>query len=90
MDILFSDYSSNITVIYIEKPGRFFGLVVRVPGYRSWGPDSISGATRLSLLNTIEELLGRKCSGSGLEIREYGLGIRHADYRATSIRKSWH
>jgi hypothetical protein len=28
-----------------------------------WGP--------LSLLSTIEELLGRKSSGSGLEIREY-------------------
>jgi hypothetical protein len=26
----------------------------------------------LSLLNTIEELLGRKSSFSGLEIREYG------------------
>jgi hypothetical protein len=25
-----------------------------------------------SLVSTIEELLGRKCSGSGLEIREYG------------------
>jgi hypothetical protein len=44
------------------------GLVVRVPGYRSRGPGSISGATRLSwevvglergplsLVNTIEEL----------------------------------
>jgi hypothetical protein len=28
---------------------------------------------RLSLVSTIEELLGRKSSGSGLEIREYGL-----------------
>jgi hypothetical protein len=26
----------------------------------------------LSLVSTIEELLGRKISGSGLEIREYG------------------
>jgi hypothetical protein len=33
----------------------------------------------LSLVSTIEELLVRKVSGSGLEIREYG-----------SIRKSWH
>jgi hypothetical protein len=31
-----------------------------------WGP--------LSLVSTTEELLERKCSGSGLEIREYGLG----------------
>jgi hypothetical protein len=34
----------------------------------------------LSVVSTIEELLGRKSSGSGLEIREYSLGIRHADY----------
>jgi hypothetical protein len=26
----------------------------------------------LKLVSTTEELLGRKCSGSGLEIREYG------------------
>jgi hypothetical protein len=32
----------------------------------------------LSLVSTIEELLERKNSGSGLEIRDYGLGIRHA------------
>jgi hypothetical protein len=29
----------------------------------------------LSLVSTIEELLGRKSSGSGLESREYGCGI---------------
>jgi hypothetical protein len=28
----------------------------------------------LRLVSTIEELLGRKSSGSGLEIREYGRG----------------
>jgi hypothetical protein len=59
------------------------GLVVRVPGYRTRGPDSIPGATifreavslergPLSLVSAIEELLGRKSSGSGLENREYG------------------
>jgi hypothetical protein len=47
------------------------GLVVRVLGYRSGGPDSIPGATRkknvvglergpLSLVSTTEELLDRK------------------------------
>jgi hypothetical protein len=41
--------------------------VVRVPGYRSSGPGSIPGTTRLT-----EELLERKSSGSCLEIREYG------------------
>jgi hypothetical protein len=58
--------------------------VLRVPGYRSRGPgfDSrryqifweVVGLERgpLSLVSTIEELLGRKSSGSGLEIQEYG------------------
>jgi hypothetical protein len=41
----------------------------------------------LSLVSTTEELLRRNSSGSGLESREYGLGIRHADHVAPSIRK---
>jgi hypothetical protein len=60
------------------------GLVVRVPGCRSGGPSSIPGATRffweveilergpLGLVSSIEELLEREGSGSGLEIQEYG------------------
>jgi hypothetical protein len=44
----------------------------------------------LSLVKTIEELLERKSSGSGLEIREYGSRDRHTDHMAPSIRKSWH
>jgi hypothetical protein len=40
-----------------------------------WGP--------LSLVKTIEELFGRKSSGSGFEYREYGLGIRHANHVAS-------
>jgi hypothetical protein len=65
------------------KCDRLCGLVVRVSGYRSIDPgfDSrryqisweVVGLERgpLSLVSTIEELLGRKSSGSGLEIREY-------------------
>jgi hypothetical protein len=61
------------------------GLVVRFRNYRSRGPgfDSlhyqifreVMGLERdpLSLVSTIEELLERKSSGSGLENREYGL-----------------
>jgi hypothetical protein len=57
---------------------RLCGLVVRVPGYRSKDPGSIflkvmslkSGP--LSLVSTIEEVVGRKSSGSGLESRKYG------------------
>jgi hypothetical protein len=70
--------------IYVmwKKVDRLCGLVVRVPDYRmrsgfdsrryhifsevvgpEWSP--------LSLVSTIEELLIRKSSGCGLEIREY-------------------
>jgi hypothetical protein len=62
----------------ISSTDRLWGLAVIVSGYRSRGSSSIPGATRfsdkgpLSLLSTIEELLARKSSGSGLEIREYG------------------
>jgi hypothetical protein len=57
---------------------RLCGLVVRVPSYGSRGPGSIPhflGLERgpLSLVSTTEELLERKISGPGLEIREYGL-----------------
>jgi hypothetical protein len=33
-----------------------------------------------SLVSKIEELLERKGSGSGLDNRDYGLGIRHAEH----------
>jgi hypothetical protein len=60
--------------------------VVRVPGYRSRGPGlnswryqifwGVVGLERgpLSLVSTIEELLGRNSSGSDLQNREYGPG----------------
>jgi hypothetical protein len=58
---------------------RLCGLVVRVPGHRSRGPGSIpdkdflrcSGSGTGSTQSTIEELLERKSSGSGLENRDY-------------------
>jgi hypothetical protein len=65
---------------------RLYGLVVRVPGYinRGLGFDSrryqifweVMGLELgpLSLVSTIEELLGRNSSGSGLENWEYGRG----------------
>jgi hypothetical protein len=42
----------------------------------------------LSLMSTIEELLGRKGSGSSLENENTGVGIRRADYATPSILKS--
>jgi hypothetical protein len=44
----------------------------------------------LILLSTIEELLGRKSSGSSLQNQHIAVGIRDADHVAPSIRKSWH
>jgi hypothetical protein len=41
----------------------------------------------LRLLSTIEELLERRNSGFGLENREYGRRVRHADHVAPCIRK---
>jgi hypothetical protein len=88
-----------------QHSNRLCGLVVRVHGYKSGGPGSIPGTTRLSekkkgkqvvglergplsLVSTTEELLGRKSSGSCLEKREYGLGIRHADHVAPLSAKA--
>jgi hypothetical protein len=38
----------NTYCIYIYETDRLCGLVVGVPGYRSWGPGLIPGATRFS------------------------------------------
>jgi hypothetical protein len=61
---------------------RLCGLVVRVPGYRSRGLGLIPGTTRfseklwvwkgVSLVSTLEELLGRKSSSSSVENGDYG------------------
>jgi hypothetical protein len=68
---------------------RFCIPVIRVPGYRSRGSGSIPRRYQilwevadlergqLSLVSTIEELLERKSSGSGLENRDY------ADYASS-------
>jgi hypothetical protein len=44
----------------------------------------------LSLVSTIQELLGRKSSGSGLETENTAVGISHTDHMAPSISKDWH
>jgi hypothetical protein len=63
---------------------RLCGLVVRVTGYKSRGPEldsrrhqilwEVVGLERgpLRLVSTTEELLERKSSGSDVEEREYG------------------
>jgi hypothetical protein len=61
-----------IIILYWLLDDRLCGLVVRVVGYRSWGPGSIPGTTikkkkvvglergPFSLVSTTEELLDRK------------------------------
>jgi hypothetical protein len=71
--------------------------VVRVPGYRSGGPDSIPGTTRkkvvdlergpLRLVSTTEELLDRKVADPVWITENTAVGIRHDDHVAHSIRK---
>jgi hypothetical protein len=84
-----SDRSSLVMLFLVpwSSVDRPCGLVIRVRGYRSRGPGSIPGASRFSVKQSftiiIEELFGRKSSGSGIESR----GIRHADHVSHSIRK---
>jgi hypothetical protein len=76
---------STLAVACSRQDAPFCGLVVRVPGYRSRGPgfdspcyqifSEVVGLERGPLsLSTIEELLGRNSSGSGLENGEYSCG----------------
>jgi hypothetical protein len=79
-----ADHSYLTYLMLSHLNDRFCDLVVRVPGYRFRGPEFDSRHFQifwevvslerglLSLGSTIEELLGRNSSGSGLEIREYG------------------
>jgi hypothetical protein len=81
---------------------RLCGLVVRVTGYRTRGPEfdsrryqifwEVVGVERgpLRLVRIIEELLEWKSSGSCLENRINGRRIRCANHATPSILKSWH
>jgi hypothetical protein len=83
----FEFYFALLYIFYIEYVlvDRLCGLVVRVPGYRSdrevrvdfrryqifWEVVWLERCP-LDLVSTIEDLLERKSSGSGLGNREYG------------------
>jgi hypothetical protein len=83
------DVHIYICIHIVLKRDHVCGLVVRVPGYRSRDPEFDSRRYQIfwelvvwngvhsaswALVSTIEELLGRNSSGSGLENREYGRG----------------
>jgi hypothetical protein len=44
----------------------------------------------LSLVSTIEELLGRKVAAPVQKSEITALGIRRADHETPSVHKSWH
>jgi hypothetical protein len=76
--VIFSSYRSRV-------PGfdsRLYQMPLEIVGLERGGP--------LSLVSTIEELLGKNGSGSGLENENMALGILRADHATPSIRKSWH
>jgi hypothetical protein len=86
--------------LYHSALDRLCGLVVRVLDYRCRGPGFDSRALRKEKKSSGSGtgctqpreynwgVTWQKSSGSCLENREYGLGIRHADHVAPSIRKS--
>jgi hypothetical protein len=81
---ILSQFERTLTIIRTgrEIGDRLYGLVFRVLGYRSGGPDSIPGTTRkkvlglergpLSLVSTTEELLDRKVAAPVYKNRKYG------------------
>jgi hypothetical protein len=75
-------------VVWVQSPW----LQIQRSGFDSrrfqifWEVISLERGT-LSLVITIEELLKRKSSGSGLENSEYGRRIRHADHLANLSEK---
>jgi uncharacterized phosphosugar-binding protein len=44
----------------------------------------------LSLVSTIEKLLGNKLEAPVYKSENTAVGIRHADHVSPSLRKSWH
>jgi hypothetical protein len=67
-------YDLNLYMLCRRRRDRLCALVGRVPGYRSRGPGFDSPALP-DFLRAIEELLGRKCSSSGLESRGYARAV---------------
>jgi hypothetical protein len=91
-DISLTSRSTELTLFNNIRAiqDRLCGLVVTGLGYRSGGPGSIPGTTRikklvglergpLSLVSTTEELLDRKVAAPVEKTENTAVGIRHAD-----------
>jgi hypothetical protein len=75
--------SGQSSWLQIQRSGfdsRRYQIFSEVVGLE-WGP--------LSLVSTIEQLLGRKSSGSSLEVENTAMGICCTDHATPSSRKSW-
>jgi hypothetical protein len=80
---------------------HLYGLVVRVPGNRSIGPGSISGATRISEKQCVwngvhsaswvqfRSYLEEKVAAPVYKSENTAVGIRQADHVSLFIRRSW-
>jgi hypothetical protein len=94
VSVIYSFQNKFMVEIICDFNVLFYDAVFRLqrPGFDSrryqvfW---EVLGLERgpLSLESTIEELLERKSSGSGLENREYGRRDPYSDHAAPSIRK---
>jgi hypothetical protein len=90
--IWYCSLPSMIFSFLILNLDRHCGLLVRVPRFDSWHYQifwEVVGLEQhpLSLMSTIEELLGKKCSGSSLESENAVVGICRVDHSTSSARK---
>jgi hypothetical protein len=101
-DVLWFLWGTNwIYICYVEESrpslwssGQSSWLLIQSSGIDSWRYQifwEVVGLERgpLSLVSTIEELLERKSSGSGLETENTVVGSGHADHVAPSFHKRW-
>jgi hypothetical protein len=92
----------SLQYLQCENYDHLYGLVVRVPVYRSRGPGSVPGAIRFSekqwdrngvhSLSSVQlrSYLGEIVAAPVQKSSNTAVGIRWADHATPSIRKSWY
>jgi hypothetical protein len=91
------DILLHFTTLYppLSSSGQSSWLHIRKAGFNSrccqifWEVVGLEQGP-LSLVSTIEMLLGRKVAASAYKSENTAVGIGHADYTTHSIRKIWH